>query len=434
MKDYLEGVIKRKKDEISALLKRQDESENLQEVKDLAKQIDEIKAELAEAEAKLAELIKKEQDKQEDKPADNTDEENNSDKEPRNSFNPLTGTDLRGNASETSTMQYRTAFMNYVQTGKRSEVLKYTSRSDDPSTTSDMGVLLPNTVIQEIIKGLDGVYGQLYDGVKKTNVKGGVQYPIGAFSATFNWVGETDGKPDDEDGGGVTGSITFGYKTGRVRLARTLVAEQMEVAVFEKELSDSIVKSYVKEMDKQILSGTGTNDMTGILTEAAAVSSRIPSSNIISMSASDVADWKKWQEKLFSKIPLGLRGRKAKFVFTPGTWESNIKTLADDNDRPIHTDWYNPATGDEVLKFKGKEVTLIENDLGIEDFDTASADDFFGMLWVPEEAYAINTNLQFAIERYYDRDKLQWIRQAVLIIDGQVLNPAYIYLLKKSGS
>ena len=76
--------------------------------------------------------------------------------------------------------------MAYVQNGTMSEVL---TRADSENVSADLGVLLPETVVQDIIKGVEKVYGQLYSRVKKTNVKGGVKYPIGAFSATLVWGG-----------------------------------------------------------------------------------------------------------------------------------------------------------------------------------------------------------------------------------------------------
>lgn len=429
-KDYFKDFIARKKSELENLLKRADESDNIDEVKALKDHILAIKEELAKAEAELAEL---EQDKAENSPAGT---ESNGER----AFHPMASYRMTGNAEPDKdpaevrgTMEYRKAFKQYYMSGVKSEILETQKRSDDPSTTSDMGVLLPKTIIDEVIKGLDGVYGQLYEGVRKTNILGGVEYPVGAFSATFSWVAETDDKPDDQDGGGITGSVTFGYKTGRARIARTLVAENMSVEVFEKELADGIVKSYVKEMDKQILSGTGLKDMTGILTEATAVSSRIQSSHIIEMTQSDVNDWTQWQKKVFKKLPLAMRGKRVKFVCTVGTWEGEIKTLADDNKNPVVYENFNQVTGEDVLRFRGKDVTLIETDLGIKDFDTAEAGEYFGMFWVPEQAYAINTNLEFSIERYYDRDKLQWIRQAVVIIDGKPLDTDCIYLLKKKA-
>lgn len=340
----------------------------------------------------------------------------------------------RGEEDPLSTMEYRKAFMEYVQRGVRSELLK---RADAENVSGDLGVLLPNTVVQEIIKGVEKVYGQLYSRVKKTNVKGGVQYPIGAFSATMTWDG-TDGT-DKEHGvsekqkaGGVNAYIQFTYHIGEVRIAQSLLQTVVTVSAFEAEIVNALVEAYVKAMDIAILEGNGEKQPVGILTEAAkGASGRIPTANIISFTAEDMADWKSWQKKLFAKIPLSMRRLRPEFAMTADTWESNIMTLEDTNGRPVYTETYNPVTGDEVCKFKGREVVLIEEG-GIKSFDSAAAGEYFGIMWVPEKAYAVNSNMQFGYKKYFDEDANQWITKALVIVDGKVLDGKYIYLLKKA--
>jgi HK97 family phage major capsid protein len=135
------------------------------------------------------------------------------------------------------------------------------------------------------MKGVESVYGQLYSRVKKTNIKGGVKYPIGSFNATFTRIGETGAPTDRKNAGSVTGYVEFSYKLGEVRIAQTLLASTLSVQVFENELSKTIIEAYVKAMDEEILNGDGTqNQCEGILTEAGKSSgSRIIAKNIISL-------------------------------------------------------------------------------------------------------------------------------------------------------
>ena len=250
-------------------------------------------------------------------------------------------------------MEYRTAFRDYIQTGKADrEILQFEQRSGDAvSAASDLGVLLPETVVQEIITGVGKVHGQLYDRVKKTNLKGGVKYPIGSFSATFNRITEST-KSDRQDPGGVTGYVSFGYKIGEIRLARTLLQAVLSVPVFEQEFSRTIAEAYVKAMDIEIMSGAeSNNECVGILTEAAAQNSRIPAGNIIEFTAAEAADWTEWQKKLFAKIPLAMRAEKPEFAMTAATYESVIKTLADTQKHPVYAETFNPIDGTERATF-----------------------------------------------------------------------------------
>ena len=321
-----------------------------------------------------------------------------------------------------ATMEYRTAFKDYVQTGKRAEILK---RADDQNESVDLGVLLPTTVVQEIMKDLEGVYGTIYSRVKHLNIKGGVKFPIGSFGATFTRIDENGAPTNRQNGGQVTGYVEFSYNIGEIRLAQTLLASVLSVPVFEAELAKAIVEAYLKAMDSEVLNGVAENmQCEGILN-----SDRV--TNKLTFTADEMSDWTSFQKNLFAKIPLGMRRERPEFWMTANTWEANIMTLQDSVGQPVAREIYNPVTGDMTCKFNGREVILVEEGLGIVNFDEAAAGEVFGLYIVPQKAYAINSNLNFSVTRYYDHEKNQWVDKALVINDGKVLDPKYIYLLVK---
>ena len=426
MKDYLEKLIARKNKELADLKKRNAESEDINEVKKIGDDIEKVNDEINEAKTQLAAV---EADEKKDE------------KEERSAFNPAAATvvatakmgETRSEETDVlASMEYRKAFMNYVQRGTKSDILKFEQRSGDESgVASDLGVLLPKTVVQEIITGVEKVYGQLYSRVRKLNIKGGVRFPIGSFSATFSRIAE-NAKSDRQSAGEVDGYVQFTYNIGEIRIATSLLQSVLSVPVFEQEVAKVIIEAYVKAMDTEIMLGDSTDgEMEGIITEAEKVSSRIDASHIIEFTEADMADWKKWQEKLFAVIPLSMRALNPEFVMTANTYEANIKTLADNNDRPVYTETFNPVDGSEISKFKGKNVVFVEEDI-LDNFDDNDAE-YFGMYWVPEKAYAINTNMEFTMRRYFDEELNQYVDKALVINDGKVLDPKYIYLLKKSA-
>lgn len=416
MKDYLEKLIKklneRKTTLVNGMIKETEEEKRAS----IGATLEALEAEIAEAKAKLAEV------EGETEETEGTDE--------ARSFNPLATFGLATKREEkveskTGTMEYRNAFMNYVQKGTASDLL--VKREAAVGEASDLGVLLPETVVQEIIKGVEKVYGQLYSRVKKTNVKGGVKYPIGSFDATFVRVTEK-GVSDRQNAGGVTGSVVFTYNVGEIRIATTLLQSVLSVPAFEAELAKVIVEAYVKAMDAEIMTGSAdNNECEGILT-----SSRIISKNVIEFTADDIADWTVWQKKLFAKIPLSMRSLRPEFVMTANTYEANIETLKDNNNQPVAREIFNPVNGDAVCKFKGRDVVLVEDDI-LKNFDEAANGEYFGMYWVPEKAYAVNTNLEFYIDHYFDKETNQYVDKAIVINDGKILDPKYIYLLKKKA-
>lgn len=456
MKKFLQNLIARKKAELTELEKRMKASQDVNEVRSLGETLLALRDEINDAEQQLADLDKDEGEGEgsgegtgelSNPPAGNGEGRSGNPK-PDTPFNPKAsygqGTadpSRSGNPDEDprSTMEYRKAFMDFVKTGKRSSVLQV--RTNDQNESGDLGVLLPMTVIQEIMTDIEKVYGQLYSSVKTTNIKGGVRYPIGSFDATFTRIYENAGEQgtnpvaptDRQNAGSVTGYIEFSYKMGEIRLAQTLLANILSVPVFEQELAKTIVEAYVKAMDNEILNGVGANaQMEGILTELnKETGSRIAASHIIDFTADEMADWKTWQKNLFAKIPLAMRGLSPEFVMTPHTYEANIKTLVDDNNRPVYAETYNPVDGTERSSFKGKNVLFVEEGQGIENFDDADDGEIFGLYWVGEKAYAINTNMEFAVKRYFDEEKLQYVDRAIVINDGKILNPDYLYFLRK---
>ena len=425
MKEFLEKFIAERKAEMAELEKRMKASTDATEVRKIGEDLLKLRDDIAEAEKQIRSL-----DVKPVAPA-----------APAAGINPIATYGAAQRTEEPKegrcSMEYRKAFMEYIRTGKKADVLE--SRQNSQITSSDLGVLLPITVVQEIIDGVGQAHGTLYNRVRKTAIRGGVRYPIGSFSATFNRIAETGAPSDRQKAGQITGYIDFAYKVGEIRVAQTLVESLMTVPAFEQKLAECIVTAYLKAMDKEILNGgnstlspsTYQNECVGILTEAAASPSRIPAGNTIAFTAADAADWKKWQSKLFAKLPVGFRRLNPTFVFTVGTWEGTIKTLADQNNRPVYVETFNPIDGTERALFKGREVDLIEEGVGIANFDDASQGDCFGLLWAAREAYAINDNLEFSLRRYYDEEKNEWVDKAIVINDGKVLDGEAVYILVK---
>ena len=433
MKNYLKKQIEKKESGIKAVREAIIKENDAEKRAELGTTLDALLTELQEAKDALAGVEADEADEADEAASAEQKEET------ARSFNPVAAFGIGKTAARSvedalSTMEYRKAFKAFVQNGTKSDLLK---RADAENVSADLGVLLPNTIVNEIIKSVEKVYGQLYTRVKKTNVKGGVQYPIGAFSASMFWDG-TDGT-DKEHGvsekqkaGGVTGYVQFTYHIGEIRIAQSLLQSVVTVEAFEREVINALVEAYVKAMDDAILNGDGVKQPEGILVEAAkGASGRIPTANVISFTAEEMEDWKVWQKKLFAKIPLAMRKLRPEFVMTAETWESNIMTLEDTNGRPVYRETYNPETGDEKATFKGRAVTFVEEG-GIKSFDTAATGEYFAMMWIPERAYLINSNMQFSYKKYFDEATNQYITKALVICDGKVLDGKYIYLLKKA--
>ena len=320
----------------------------------------------------------------------------------------------------TNKVEYRKAFMAYVQRGV---AIPAELRAGSANSTESAGAAIPMTVMNEVINTVRKRYGNIYSKVRKTQVQGGVKYPVGALQATFKWVGEKTVSPRQKAGN--LGDVTFAYHVGEIRIATTFLASITTLAAFEAELTRVIAIAYVQAMDLAIVNGSGDGAPLGILNDPRVV-------NTVTMTAADFSNWQKWREKFFAKLPLGYKA--GDFIFTSSTVESKLETMADSNGNPI----FRQATGLEVNdgdayepngRFFGREIEIVEPDV-IADFDTASAGDVVGIFWQPDQ-YALNENFGFTMRRYFDEETNEWVYKALVVADGKTLNPIGFYKITK---
>ena len=312
--------------------------------------------------------------------------------------------------------------MAYAQRGTAMPE-KFVKRAGEASTTADAGAAIPVTVMNEVINTVRKVYGNLYSKVRKLNVQGGVEFPVGALQAKFKWIGEKTVSPRQKAGD--LGSVVFKYNTAEIRVATSFLVSITTLSAFEAELTKIIAIAYLQAMDEAIVVGSGAGAPLGILNDPRVT-------NTITMTAADMSNWTKWREKFFAKLPLGYRA--GEFIFALSTIESKLETMADSNNNPI----FRQATGLEVNdgdaaypsgRFFGRELSPVEPDI-LPDFDTASAGDVIGIFWQPNE-YAVNENFGFTMMRYFDQETNEWVDKALTIVDGKSLNTNGFYKIIK---
>lgn len=323
----------------------------------------------------------------------------------------------RDDVPETGTMEYRMAFMRYVQTG---EPIK---RAGEAINTNDTGAAIPFTIINDVINTVRKRYGNLYSKVRKISVQGGVEYPVGALQASFKWINEKTVSPRKNLD--KLGKVTFNYHTAEIRIAQTFLSQILTLSSFEAKISEVIAVAYLEAMDYGIVNGSGNGSMMGILNDPRVT-------HTITLTAAQINDWKAWRKNFFAQLPLGYRG--GEFIFPVGTVDAYLETMSDANNNPI----FRQATGLEVNdgdarnpngRFFGRDISLVEPDI-IADFDSASAGDVIGVYWQPEE-YAINENFGFTMRRYFDEETNEWVDKALTVVDGKILNPTGYYKIIK---
>ena len=337
------------------------------------------------------------------------------------------------------TEEYRRAFMAYVQRGAvipqklindvaaYRESLPLDMRAGVPITTADTGAAIPLTIMRDVINTVRKRYGNLYSKVRKMSIPGGVEFPIGALQANFKWINESTVSPRQKLA--PLGKVQFSYHTGEIRIAQSFLSQLLTIEAFESKIVEVIAIAYMKAMDDGIVNGTGNGQMLGILNDARVTGT----SQAITMTAAEISNWTAWRKKFFAKLPLGYRD--GEFIFANSTVDAYLETMADANNNPI----FRQATGLEVNdgdamnpngRFFGRNISLVEPDI-LPDYDTASSNDVIGIYWQPEE-YAVNENFGFTMRRYFDEETNEWVDKALVVVDGKVLNPNGIWLIKKA--
>lgn len=438
MREYLLRKQKRLEDQRAKLLKRSQESTDVNEVREINDQLMDIANELHDIADALADLGKGDGEN-----SGNGDENKGAAQEDQRELPPAnaerrnggvaavagftTATAQKRNADPFASREYREAFKAYAQRGVPIPAA-LVKRDDVPANTTDLGATIPTTVLNEFINEIRKVYGQLYAKTRKLNIQGAVKIPIAELQATFKWVTESTVSPR-QNGGEINDFVEFSYNMAEIRVAQTLLSSIVTLDLFEREIVRIMTIAYMQAMDNGIINGTGKGQMLGILNDPRVLAT----GNVVTMTAAQINNWTAWRKNFFAKLPLGYRD--GEFIFSLATVDAYLETMADSNNNPI----FRQATGLEVNdgdsrnpngRFFGRNITLVEPDI-LPDFDSAESGDVIGIFWQPTE-YAINTNMAFGMRRWFDEDRNEWVNKMLTVVDGKVLNPKGFWLIKKA--
>lgn len=325
-----------------------------------------------------------------------------------------------------ATLEYRKAFMDFCKTGKASEEFRKMQpelRTADAMTgVSEVSAIIPSTILKEIIKEAK-VYGQIFSRIRLLNIKGGVTVPILGLKPVATRIGEapTSKKKKVQ----INTNVSFSYYGLECKVSTSLLAETVSLEGFEALVKDLIGEAMIKAIETEIISGDGEGKCLGITKDP-----RVPPDNTVTLNADEIGDWSAWKKKVFAKMPLAYKAG-ATFLMASGTWEGYVDGMVDANGQPVGRVNYGIVNGPQE-RFGGKEVIQVEDDL-IAPFDDAEDEEVIA-IYCNLKNYAINSNLQMMMFRYFDHDTNEWIDKAILINDGKLLDPYGVIIIKKDAS
>ena len=423
-KRYLQARQKTLEGKRAELTKRSTETEDQAELRSILTQLEAVADELS---AVITEL-QNDDDTSDDDTTEETQSKETDDGEQRSNtpkntqtrgFNPMG----LGNSSQKSTdiydsVEYRTAFMDYVCRSTPIPAQFKQKRDNQVTTTTDASAVIPTTLMNEIIRGMSA-YGNIWEKVRKLNVQGGVEFPILTLCPTATWIGETT--PSEDQKLQANKTISFKYFGVECKIAQTLLCNVTTLEVFQELFVPLATEALIKAIEIAIFKGDGTTQPLGILNDT-----RVPSTNIIELTEDEISSWEAWHKKVFAKMKK--KYRTGEFVMAQGTFDGYIDGMVDSTGQPIGRVNYG-IDGAEIYRFSGKTVETIEDDI-LPSWEDASNGDVVAV-FIKWDNYVINSNLQLTVNKWRDYDTNEIKNQVILICDGKILDANGVLIIKK---
>lgn len=311
-----------------------------------------------------------------------------------------------------ASLEYRKAFMNHIIKGT-SIPAEFTNGA--VSTTTDVGALIPTTVMEKIIEKIEAT-GMILSLVTRTAYKGGVSIPTSSVKPTATWVAQGGGSQKQKKT--ADGTITFAYHKLRCAVAVTLETETMALPVFETTLINNVSEAMIKAIEQSIINGTGTGQPKGILTETA------PKDQVLEVSTigyDTLVDAE-------SKLPLEYE-EGAVYCMTKKTFMSYMG-ITDSTGQPIARVNYGLG-GKPERTLLGRTVVLCNY---LDSYSsTLAAGKIFAFLFNFKD-YVLNTNLNMGIKKYEDNETDDIVTKSIMLVDGKVVDKNSLVVLKKKAA
>ena len=307
----------------------------------------------------------------------------------------------------TNSIKYRSAFMNYVLHGDK--ISAKLMNSDEVTTTSDTGAVIPNTILNKIIEKMEKT-GDILNKVTRTFYKGGATVPTSAAKPVATWTTER-GKTDKQKK--TLGTITFSYFKLKCVVAVSIAVDTVTLDVFERTLTNNIAEAMVKALEKAIIAGEGAsaNQPTGILKETVIDGQSVEIAKGKDITFKNLCDAE-------GKLPAAYES--AEWYMTKSTYFNQIASMTDSSGQPIAR--VNAGiSGKPEYRILGRPVNFVSSEYMADFAATVSEDTVIAFMFRMED-YMLNTNLNVTVKRYEDDDTDDQMTKAIMLADGKVID------------
>lgn len=326
---------------------------------------------------------------------------------------PAAGATQTEDGDKFASMQYRKAFMDYVVRGT---AIPTEYRADAVTKTTDVGAVIPTTVLNQIVEKLEST-GMILALVTRTAYKGGVSIPVSTVKPTASWVAEGAGSDKQKKSATKDGMVTFAYHKLRCAVAVSLEVDNMAMPAFETLIINNIVEAMTKALEQAIISGSGSGQPKGIIKETPATGQVVETAKL---SYEDIV-------KVEAALPQAYEAG-AVWCMSKTTFMGFIG-MTDQQGQPIARVNYGIAGKPERVLL-GRPVVCCDY---IGGFDAASAGDVVAFVFRFKD-YVLNTNYAMGVKKYEDDDTDDQVTKGIMLADGKVVDKNSLVTLKKKAS
>lgn len=309
-------------------------------------------------------------------------------------------------------LDYRKAFMNYVTKGEK--IPSQFQNVDASTKTTDIGAIIPTTVLDRIIEKME-THGQILARVTKTSYRGGVTIPTSTAKPIATWVAEGAGSEKQKK---TTGTITFAYHKLRCAVSVSLETDTMALSVFESTIVNNINEALVKAIEASIVTGTGNGQPKGILKETVEAGQNIDIAATGDLIIETIEDAEAVLPLPYESGAIWMMNKKTYL---------KAKTLKDENGQYIFRETRG-VNGSTSRMLNEREVVLSDQFPNIT--DTVTEDTVVAALFRLED-YMLNTNYNIGISEYTDNETDDKIRKAIMLVDGKVVDKSSLVTITK---
>ena len=329
---------------------------------------------------------------------------------------PASGNTQEAEADQLSSMQYRRAFMDYVVRGT---AIPREYRAENVNTTTDVGAVIPTTVLNQIVQKLEST-GMILALVTRTAYKGGVAIPVSTVKPTATWVAEGAGSTNQKKNINKEGMVTFAYHKLRCAVAVSLEVDNMAMSAFETLLINNIVEAMTKALEQAIISGSGNGQPKGITTETPNEGQEVTTEKTDGLSYADIVN-------VEAAIPQAYEAG-AVWCMSKSTFMKFVG-MTDTNGQPIARVNYGIA-GKPERALLGRQVVCCDY---LNSFDAVDGGDVVAFVFNFKD-YILNTNYAMGVKKYEDNETDDQVTKGIMLADGKVVDKNSLVTLSKLAS